>query len=83
MNSSNDFYIADTEERIGVNRTADSSVVEQNRIIQDKSGLWLCQSRYFHKPTKHITGWQTSEMCETREEARKYFENMPDWVKRF
>ena len=83
MNSNNDFYVVDTEERIGMYTSKDGNITEQYRVIQDKSGLWLCQSRFYHKDRNYTTDWQTTKMYKTREEAIRYFKDMPDWVKKF
>lgn len=80
---SEEFYRTETERRMGIYTSADDNITEQDRIIQDKSGLWLCQSRFYFENRHHTTDWQTVKIYKKQIEAENYFKEMPDWVKEF
>ena len=77
------FYKSETEIRMGTYTNASGTIFEQDRIIQDKSDLWLCQSRFYYIDRNYTTEWQTVKIYQTKKEAERYFREMPDWVKEF
>lgn len=77
------FYKAETELRMGMYTSTSGTIVEEDRIIQDKSGLWLCQSRFYYTDRNYTTEWQTVKIYQMKKEAENYFKEMPDWVKEF
>ena len=77
------FYKNDTETRMGVYTSADGNITEQDRVIQSANGLWFCQSRFYYKVGNCTTRWQIVKVYKTEEEAKRYFAEMPDWVKEF
>lgn len=57
-------------------------IKEQNRVIEDVNGEYLCQMRIVYDGEKY-GNWQTAKICESKEEAEKYFDDVPDWVNIF
>ena len=55
---------------------------EQERVIQDVNGEWLCQTRFI-RDDGSITKWSTVNIGPTKEQAEAYFKNAPDWVQNF